>query len=159
MLRFRVPDGETVVDDVIRGAVTFEHENLEDFVLLRGNGTPLFVLANVVDDIEMGITHVVRGEEHLPNTPKQQLLWSAWAWTRRSGHTSRCSSTRPARSCRSVATRSPSSRTATTGYLAEAMVNYLMTLGWAPRSSGHRQIRRLRSRRRSASSRRSCRGR
>ena len=78
VLRFRVPDGgRTVVRDVIRGDVTFEHDALEDFVLLRGNGTPLFVLANVVDDIEMGITHVVRGEEHLPNTPKQQLLWSA----------------------------------------------------------------------------------
>ena len=46
-------------------------------MLLRGNGTPMFLLANVVDDIEMGITHVVRGEEHLPNTPKQQLLWQA----------------------------------------------------------------------------------
>ena len=77
MLRFRVPDGVTTIDDVIRGPVTFEHEHLEDFVLLRGNGSPMFLLANVVDDIEMGITHVVRGEEHLSNTPKQQLLWSA----------------------------------------------------------------------------------
>ena len=54
----------------IRGEVVFEHDTIEDFVLLRGNGTPLFLLANVVDDIEMGITHVVRGEEHLPNTPE-----------------------------------------------------------------------------------------
>ena len=71
------PTAETVIDDVIRGAVTFENEHIEDFVLLRGNGSPMFLLANVVDDIEMGITHVVRGEEHLSNTPKQQLLWSA----------------------------------------------------------------------------------
>ena len=71
------PEGSTVVHDVVRGDVTFEHEAIEDFVLLRGNGRPIFVLANVVDDIEMGITHVVRGDEHLPNTPKQQLLWQA----------------------------------------------------------------------------------
>ena len=78
VLRFRTPDeGETLVRDVIRGDVTFANDSIEDFALLRGNGTPMFLLANVVDDIEMGITHVVRGEEHLPNTPKQQLLWQA----------------------------------------------------------------------------------
>ena len=71
VLRFRVPDGgPTIVHDVIRGDVVFEHDAIEDFVLLRGNGTPLFVLANVVDDIDMGITHVVRGDEHLANTPE-----------------------------------------------------------------------------------------
>src|SRR6185436_13661970 len=68
VLRFRTPDGTTVVHDEIRGDVEFANETIEDFVLLRSNGTPIFVLANVVDDIEMGITHVVRGEEHLPNT-------------------------------------------------------------------------------------------
>ena len=78
VLRFRVPDG----DDGRRrprsaARSTFDNDTIEDFVLLRGNGTPMFLLANVVDDIEMGITHVVRGEEHLPNTPKQQLLWEA----------------------------------------------------------------------------------
>src|SRR5215207_8356087 len=77
-LRFRTPDeGATVVADAIRGDVSFPNDAIEDFVLLRGNGAPVFVLANVVDDIEMCITHVVRGEEHLPNTPKQQLLWEA----------------------------------------------------------------------------------
>ncbi len=63
--------------DEVRGEVVFANDTIEDFVLLRGNGTPIFVLANVVDDIEMGITHVLRAEEHLPNTPKQQLLWEA----------------------------------------------------------------------------------
>ena len=98
-----------MIDDVIRGDVTFEHEHIEDFVLLRGNGTPIFLLANVVDDIEMGITHVVRGEEHLPNTPKQQLLWAAL------GHAPPVWAHVPvlvnehARSCRSVETRWPSS--------------------------------------------------
>src|SRR4029078_3651922 len=76
VLRFRTPDdGSTTLDGVVRGEVTFRTHNLADFVLLPTNGTPVFVLANVVDDIEMGITHVVRGDEHLPNTPKQHLLW------------------------------------------------------------------------------------
>ena len=77
VLRFRVPEGTTVVHDLVRGEVSFDNANVEDFVLLRGNGTPMFLLANVVDDISMRISHVVRAEEHLPNTPKQQMLWEA----------------------------------------------------------------------------------
>jgi glutamyl-tRNA synthetase len=136
VLRFRVPDGVTVIDDVIRGAVTFEHEHIEDFVLLRGNGSPMFLLANVVDDIHMGITHVVRGEEHLSNTPKQQLLWSAlgrtppvWAHVPILVNESRkkLSKRRDKVSLESYRDE---------GYLATAMVNYLMTLGWAPRAAG-----------------------
>ena len=65
----------------MRGDVTFDNDTIEDFVLLRGNGTPVFLLANVVDDIEMAITDVVRAEEHLPNTPKQQMLWEALGQT------------------------------------------------------------------------------
>ena len=77
-LRFRTPDeGETMVVDLIRGEPTFENALIEDFVIARGDGSPVFLLANVVDDITMGITHVIRAEEHLPNTPKQQLLWEA----------------------------------------------------------------------------------
>ena len=77
MLRFRVPDGVTVVDDLVRGRVEFANDTIEDFVLLRGNGSPMFLLANVVDDIAQRVSHVIRAEEHLPNTPKQQLLWAA----------------------------------------------------------------------------------
>ncbi|MEZ5258926.1 MAG: glutamate--tRNA ligase family protein [Ilumatobacteraceae bacterium] len=76
-MRFRVPEGTTVVDDLIRGSVAFDNSIIEDFVILRGNGSPLFLLANVVDDIAQRISHVVRGEEHFPNTPKQQMLWTA----------------------------------------------------------------------------------
>jgi glutamyl-tRNA synthetase len=137
-LRFRVPDGVTVIDDVIRGEVTFEHEHLEDFVLLRSNGSPVFVLANVVDDIEMGITHVVRGDEHLPNTPKQQLLWTAlgqqppvWAHVPVLVNEAR---KKLSKRRDKVALESYRDE----GYLAAAMVNYLMTLGWAPRSAAHR---------------------
>lgn len=79
-LRFRTPDeGETVVGDIIRGEVHFPNETLEDFVVLKGNGEPLFLLANVTDDLDMAISHVIRGEEHLPNTPKALLLWQALA--------------------------------------------------------------------------------
>ena len=63
VLRFRVPAGATVVNDLVRGAVSFDNATIEDFVLLRGNGSPMFLLANVVDDMTMRITHVVRAEE------------------------------------------------------------------------------------------------
>jgi glutamyl-tRNA synthetase len=133
-LRFRTPDeGETVVHDAVRGAVSFPNDSLEDFVLLRGNGAPIFVLANVVDDIEMAITNVVRGEEHLPNTPKQQLLWEALghqppAWA----HVPvLVNEQRKKLSKRRDKVALESYRDE--GYLAAAMVNYLMTLGWAPR--------------------------
>ena len=77
-LRFRAPDeGATVIDDLVRGKTVFENSTIEDFVLARADGSVLFLLANVVDDMEQRITHVIRSEEHLPNTPKQQLLWEA----------------------------------------------------------------------------------
>jgi glutamyl-tRNA synthetase len=134
VLRFRTPDeGATVVHDVIRGDVTFANDSIEDFVLLRSNGTPVFALANVVDDIEMGITHVVRGDEHLPNTPKQQLLWEAlghrppvWAHVPVLVNEQR---KKLSKRRDKVALESYRDE----GYLAEAMVNYLMTLGWAPK--------------------------
>jgi glutamyl-tRNA synthetase len=79
-LRFRAPqEGSTTVVDLIRGRPTFPNEVIEDFGLLKGGGDPLFLLANVVDDLDMAITHVVRGEDHLSNTPKYQLLWEAIA--------------------------------------------------------------------------------
>ena len=62
----------------MRRRTEFPDNAIEDFVIARGDGTPVFVLANAVDDIREGITHVVRGEEHLSNTPKQQLLWEAF---------------------------------------------------------------------------------
>src|SRR5204863_6979250 len=77
-VRFRTPnEGATTVVDLVRGKPTFENALIEDFVIARGDGTPVFLLANVVDDIIMEITHVIRAEEHLPNAPKQQLLWEA----------------------------------------------------------------------------------
>jgi glutamyl-tRNA synthetase len=75
VVRFRVPDdGETSWDDLIRGTITFEHRNLEDFVLRRRDGTPMFIVANAVDDVDMGITHVIRGEDLINVTPKMLLV-------------------------------------------------------------------------------------
>jgi glutamyl-tRNA synthetase len=132
VLRFRVPDGATVVSDLVRGEVEFDNEHIEDFVLVRGNGTPMFLLANVVDDVSMAITHVVRAEEHLPNAPKQQLLWRAL------GHAPPTWSHVPVlvnEQRKKLSKRRDKvalEQYRAEGYLAEAMVNYLMTLGWAP---------------------------
>ncbi|MEW2377508.1 glutamate--tRNA ligase [Micromonospora sp. NPDC047812] len=138
-LRFRTPDeGETVVVDLIRGEPTFENKLIEDFVIARGDGSPVFLLANVVDDMTMGITHVIRAEEHLPNTPKQQLLWDAlgvkppiWAHVPVVVNEKRQKLSKRRDKVALEAFRDE-------GYLAEAMRNYLMLLGWAP--SGDREI-------------------
>ena len=132
VLRFRVPEGTTVVDDLVRGRVEFANDTIEDFVLLRGNGTPMFLLANVVDDIEMRITNVVRAEEHLPNTPKQQMLWEAL------GHAAPVWAHVPVlvnEQRKKLSKRRDKvalEQYRAEGILPEAMVNYLMTLGWAP---------------------------
>jgi glutamyl-tRNA synthetase len=77
-LRFRTPDQGTVqVQDLVRGDVEFPLRALEDFICVKGDGKPLFVLANAVDDRTMAITHVIRGEDQLPTTPRQILLWDA----------------------------------------------------------------------------------
>jgi glutamyl-tRNA synthetase len=76
-IRFRVPDGETVFRDLVHGEMRFGNEDIDDLVVLRGDGTPVYNLAVVSDDAEMGITHVLRGDDHLSNTPKQVLLYRA----------------------------------------------------------------------------------
>src|SRR5215218_6108591 len=77
-VRFKTPrEGQTVVEDLIRGPVTFENANLEDFVLMKSTNTPTYNFAAVVDDAEMEISHVIRGDDHLSNTPRQILLYGA----------------------------------------------------------------------------------
>jgi glutamyl-tRNA synthetase len=134
-LRFRTPrEGSTTVVDLIRGEPTFENRTIEDFVLLRANGTPMFILANVVDDMDMGITHVIRGEEHLPNTPKALLVWDAlgggpqpvWAHVPVLVNEKR---QKLSKRRDKVALEDYRNE----GYLAGAMRNYLMLLGWSPR--------------------------
>lgn len=132
VLRFRVPEGVTVVNDLVRGRVEFQNDTIEDFVLLRGNGSPMFLLANVIDDVSMRVSHVVRAEEHLPNTPKQQLLWEAlgheppvWAHVPVLVNEQRKKLSKRRDKVALEQYRAE-------GYLASAMINYLMTLGWAP---------------------------
>jgi glutamyl-tRNA synthetase len=76
-IRLRVPEGSTTVDDAIRGEVVFDHGAIKDFVIARSDGSPLYNLAVAVDDTDMRITHVVRGEDHLSNTPRQLMLMKA----------------------------------------------------------------------------------
>jgi glutamyl-tRNA synthetase len=77
-VRLRVPDeGETVVSDAIRGEVRFPHSAIDDFVIARSDGSPLYNLAVAVDDVDMGITHVIRGDDHLSNTPRQVMVLRA----------------------------------------------------------------------------------
>lgn len=132
VLRFRVPEGSTIVQDQVRGSVEFDNATIEDFVLLRGNRSPVFLLANVVDDITQGITHVVRAEEHLPNAPKQQMIWRAlgheppsWAHVPVLVNEQR---KKLSKRRDKVAVEQYREE----GILAAAMKNYLMTLGWAP---------------------------
>jgi glutamyl-tRNA synthetase len=132
-LRFRTPrEGVTTVVDVVRGMPTFENRLIEDFVILRGDGSAVFLLANVVDDMDMKVSHVIRGEEHLPNTPKAQLLWGAlggeppvWAHAPVLVNEKR---QKLSKRRDKVALESYRDE----GYVADAMRNYLMTLGWAP---------------------------
>ena len=132
VLRFKVPAGVTVVKDLVRGDVEFSNDTIEDFVLLRSNGSPMFLLANVVDDIEMKVSNVVRAEEHLPNTPKQQMLWEAL------GHTAPVWAHVPVlvnEQRKKLSKRRDKvalEQYKEEGILPDAMVNYLMTLGWAP---------------------------
>jgi glutamyl-tRNA synthetase len=134
VVRFRTPDrGETVVHDVIRGDVRFAHDTIEDFVILRSDGTSVFLLANAVDDLDMRITHVVRGEDLLSSTPRALLLRRALG----SGddpvfaHLPMIVNERREKLSKrrdDVALEEYRER----GYLAAAMRNYLGLLGWAP---------------------------
>jgi glutamyl-tRNA synthetase len=135
-LRFRIPPGRTVIDDVVRGRVEFDNDKLGgDFVIVKSNGGPIFYLANTVDDLDERVTHVLRAEEHLPNTPKNQLLWEALAphgpppptWAHLPVLVNEA---RKKLSKRRDKVALESFRDE--GYLPEAMRNYLCLLGWSP---------------------------
>jgi glutamyl-tRNA synthetase len=135
LLRFRTPDtGETAFDDVVRGRPTFPNDRIEDFGVRKSNGDPLFLLANVVDDAEMGITHVIRGEDHVSNTPKYALLWEALGYGPLPvfAHLPLLlSEARKKLSKRRDKVAVEDYRDE--GYLPEAFRNYLALLGWSPK--------------------------
>ena len=131
-IRFLVPPGETSFADLVHGPVRFDRAHIEDFVVLRSDGHPTYHLSVVVDDIDMAISHVIRGDDHISNTPKQVLLYEAFAapvpafahvplimgpdkkrLSKRHGATSVMEYERQ-------------------GYLPEALVNFLALLGWSP---------------------------
>jgi len=80
-IRIKAPtSGETAIDDQVQGRVTWQNENLDDFVLLRSDGTPTYMLAVVVDDHDMGVTHIIRGDDHLNNAARQKQIYDALGW-------------------------------------------------------------------------------
>ncbi|MEJ5226884.1 glutamate--tRNA ligase [Thermodesulfovibrio sp.] len=131
-IRFKMPlEGETVVNDLVKGNVTFKNSEIEDLVILRSDGTPTYNFCVVVDDFEMAITHVIRGEDHLNNTPKQIHIYHALGMNPPEfAHIPMILGTDRARlSKRHGATSVLSYRDE--GYLSEALVNFLARLGWS----------------------------
>ena len=90
VIRIKAPrEGETVIEDHVQGRVAFPNKDLDDFVILRADGTPTYMHAVVVDDHDMGVTHVIRGDDHLTNAGRQTSSTRRWAGRRRNGRTSR----------------------------------------------------------------------
>src|SRR6201997_1460233 len=80
-IRLKAPlTGETVIEDQVQGRVVWQNENLDDLVLLRSDGTPTYMLAVVVDDHDMAVTHVIRGDDHLTNAARQKQIYDALGW-------------------------------------------------------------------------------
>jgi glutamyl-tRNA synthetase len=135
-LRFQTPDdGTSVVHDVVLGDVEVEFANIRDFVLQRTDGSPLFILANVVDDMDMRITHVIRSQEHLSNTHPYQLLWGALdggALPVFAHVPTVVNEKRQKLSKRRPTDNVELEQYIADGYIAPAMVNYLALLGWSP---------------------------
>ena len=148
-VRFKVPDGTARFDDLVHGPIEFDGANIEDFVILRSDRQPTYHLSVVSDDVEMEITHVVRGDDHISNTPKQMLLYEA---ARRAvpkfAHVplilgpdkKRLSKRHGATSVTEYQRQ---------GYLPEAMINFLALLGWSPGSNNGDFYERHADRRRS----------
>jgi len=131
-IRFRVPDGRTEFADLVRGRIVFDHANIEDFVVLRSDAHPTYHLSVVVDDVDMAITHVVRGEDHISNTPKQVLLYQAFGKpTPQFAHVPLILGADKKRLSKRHGATSVTEYERL-GYSSEAMVNFLALLGWSP---------------------------
>ncbi len=131
-VRFKTPQhGETVVDDLIRGRVVFDNTQLDDLIILRSDNTPTYNFTVVVDDVDMRITHVIRGDDHLNNTPKQLHIYKALGYEiPRFAHLPMILGADKTRlSKRHGATSVMAYREM--GYLPDALVNYLVRLGWS----------------------------
>ncbi len=142
-LRFRIPDeGSTVIHDVIRGDVEFPHSAMEDFVCVKSTGQPLFVLANCIDDRDTAISHVIRGEDLLPSTPKGLLIWQALdahapVELPIFAHLPMLVNEERKKLSKRRGDRVAVESYRDDGFLADAFRNYLALLGWSP--SGDRE--------------------
>ncbi|MFA6809023.1 MAG: glutamate--tRNA ligase, partial [Eubacteriales bacterium] len=139
VVRFKVPEGEqVVVNDLVRGKVTFESDGIGDYVIVKSDGIPTYNFAVVIDDVLMEITHVIRGEEHLSNTPRQILIYDSLGFTPpQFAHISLILN---------IEGKKMSKRDGDTavidyynkGYLPEAVVNFIALMGWSP--SGEKEF-------------------
>ncbi|MCF6156441.1 MAG: glutamate--tRNA ligase [Candidatus Brocadia sp.] len=131
-IRFKMQDGVTEINDLIHGTITFDTSLIEDFVILKADGFPTYNFACVVDDAEMGITHILRGDDHISNTPKQIALYKAFGFkVPEFAHIPMILGEDGSRlSKRHGATSVTEYRDK--GYLPHALVNFLALLGWSP---------------------------
>jgi glutamyl-tRNA synthetase len=131
-VRFKVPDGTTGFDDQVHGRIEFPNKVIEDFVVLRSDGQPTYHLSVVVDDIDMAITHVIRGDDHISNTPKHVLLFGAFGRQAPAfAHVPLILGTDKKRLSKRHGATSVTEYQRQ-GYSSEAMVNFLALLGWSP---------------------------
>ena len=132
VIRLKAPQtGETAVDDQVQGRVTWQNENLDDFVLLRSDGTPTYMLAVVVDDHDMGVTHVIRGDDHLNNGARQTQIYQALSWeVPVFAHIPLIHGPDGSKLSKRHGALGVDAYRAM-GYLPAAMRNYLVRLGWA----------------------------
>lgn len=140
-IRFRVPEDQTYVfDDIVRGELKFLSKDVEDWIIMKDNGIPTYNFAVVIDDHLMEITHVLRGEEHITNTPKQIMVYRALGWKEpKFGHmTIIVNEQKKKLSKRDKNVIQFISEYASMGYLPEAMFNFIALLGWSP--SGNQEI-------------------
>ena len=135
IVRLKIPAGQTIFNDLIRGQIKVDNTSLDDSVLLKSDGFPTYHLANVVDDHLMEITHVIRGEEWLPSTPKHLLIYQGFGWsTPEFAHLPNVLNEKKTKLSKRKDGEAVWVQTyQAQGYLPEAMVNYLAFLGWHPK--------------------------
>jgi glutamyl-tRNA synthetase len=131
-IRLRAPHtGETVIEDQVQGRVVWQNENLDDLVLLRGDGTPTYMLAVVVDDHDMGVTHIIRGDDHLINAARQKQIYHAMEWPLPSmSHIPLIHGPDGSKLSKRHGALGIEAYRAM-GYLPAALRNYLVRLGWS----------------------------
>lgn len=132
VIRLKAPiEGETTIDDAVQGSVTVANAEIDDFVMLRGDGSPTYMLAVAVDDHDMGVTHCIRGDDHLNNAFRQRVLIDAMGWERMVyGHVPMIHGSDGAKLSKRHGALGVETYRDEMGMLPEAVFNYLLRLGW-----------------------------